>query len=188
MPPSRPDRRDSGDADRAPVKSRHFGRAPSVREELQPGNTRACCRVLVPGNQQEAVMQAENTQLVKDAYAAFGRGDIPGLLGYLDDNVEWHAVIGTEGVVPHSGVKHGKPAVAEFFRVLAETTEFQSFEPREFIADDNQVAVIGHYTGRVKSTAKPWDSGWVMVFTIRNGRIVRFREFTDSRQLVAAYQ
>lgn len=133
-------------------------------------------------------METENTQLVKDAYAAFGRGDVPGVLALLDDNVEWHGVIGTEGVLPHAGLKQGRAAVGEFFRVLGETAEFHTFEPREFIAQGDQVAVVGHYSGRAKSTGKNWDSGWVMIFTIRNGRIVRFREYTDSRQLVNVYQ
>ena len=30
-------------------------------------------------------------------------------------------------------------------------------------------------------------SSWVMVFTVRNGRIVRFREWSDSAQLNRAY-
>ena len=133
-------------------------------------------------------MEAENTQVVKNAYAAFGSGDIPGLLALVDDNVEWQAVIGTEGILPQAGLRRGKASVGEFFRILGGTAEFQSFEPREFIAQGDQVAVVGHYKGRVKATGKTWDTEWVMIFTIRNGRVVRFREYTDSRQLVAAYQ
>ena len=133
-------------------------------------------------------METHNTQVVKDAYAAFQRGDVAGVLAIVDDNVEWQAVIGTEGVLPHAGMKRGKAAVQDFFRVLGETAEFQTFEPREFIAQGDQVAVVGHYKGRVKTTGKSYDSGWVMIFTIRNGKVVRFREYTDSRQLASAYQ
>ena len=32
----------------------------------------------------------ENVQVVKDGYAAFSRGDIPGLLALLAEDVEWH--------------------------------------------------------------------------------------------------
>jgi ketosteroid isomerase-like protein len=133
-------------------------------------------------------MEAENTKLVKDAYAAFQRGDIPAVLATLSDDVEWHAVIGTEGIVPTSGVRRGRAGVTEFFKQLANSTTFEAFEPREFIAQGDQVAVVGRYKGKATTTGKAYDSEWVMVFTIRNGKVVRFREFADSRQLAAAYQ
>jgi ketosteroid isomerase-like protein len=60
--------------------------------------------------------ESENTQLVKDAYAAFGRGDVAAIVNLCDENIEWHGVVGTEGVLPQSGVRHGKAAVAEFFK------------------------------------------------------------------------
>jgi uncharacterized protein len=133
-------------------------------------------------------MEAENTKLVKDAYAAFQRGDIQAVLATLSDDVEWQAVIGTEGVVPTSGLRRGRAGVGEFFQQLSASTAFDAFEPREFIAQGDQVAVIGRYKGKALTTGKAYDSEWVMVFTVRNGKVVRFREFADSRQLVAAFQ
>ena len=132
--------------------------------------------------------EAQNTQVVKNAYAAFQRGDIPAILATLDDSIEWHAVIGTEGVAPHAGLRRGVKAVGEFFSVVGSTLDFQSFEPQEFIAQGDQVAVVGRYKGKVKTTSKTWDAAWVMIFTFKNGKIVRFREYTDSAQLVKAYQ
>ena len=133
-------------------------------------------------------MASQNTQIVKDTYAAFQRGDIPAILAMLDDNVEWQAVIGTEGVVPTAGLRRGRSGIGQFFTDLAGSVEFEAFEPREFIAEGDQVAVIGRYKGKARPTGKPFDTEWVMVFTLRNGKVVRFREYTDSRQLVAAFQ
>jgi ketosteroid isomerase-like protein len=31
-------------------------------------------------------------------------------------------------------------------------------------------------------------SSWVMLFTVRNGKVVRFREYSDSAQIVRAYR
>lgn len=133
-------------------------------------------------------MEGQNTQIVKGAFAAFQRGDIPGVLAVLDDNVEWQAVIGTEGIVPTSGLRRGRTGVGEFFRQLGEAVAFDAFEPREFIAEGDQVAVVGRYKGRAKPTGKAFDAEWVMIFTLRNGKVARFREYADSRQLVAAFQ
>ena len=130
--------------------------------------------------------ESANVQVVKDAYAAFMRGDVAGLLELVTDEVEWHGVKGAEGVAPHAGARQGRAAVADFFAKLAASTVFTRFEPREFIAQGDQVAVIGDYSATVKGGGAV-TSDWAMVFTIRDGRIARFREWTDSAQVVRAY-
>ena len=132
-------------------------------------------------------MASQNTEMVKQAYAAFGRRDIPALLQLLDEKIEWQAVIGTEGAVPTAGLRRGREGVGQFFKDLADSVEFEAFEPREFIAEGDQVAVVGRYKGKARPTGKMFDSEWVMLFSLRNGKIVRFREFTDSRKLVDAF-
>ena len=131
--------------------------------------------------------EARNIQVARDAYAAFLRGDINAILTMLDDHVEWQAVIGTEGVAPHAGLRKGRAAVGQFFEQVAGAIKFDRFEPREFIAQGDQVAVVGHYTGKTLPNDGPFDTEWVMVFTMRNGKVTKFREFTDSAQLVRAY-
>ena len=131
--------------------------------------------------------ESSNVQAVKAAYAAFLQGDIDAILAMLDDNVEWQAVKGTEGVAPHAGVRRGPAAVKEFFGQVAATIQFSRFEPKEFIAQGDQVAVVGEYAAKITTTGRSIASDWVMVFTFRNGRVARFREWTDSAQLVRAY-
>jgi ketosteroid isomerase-like protein len=134
-----------------------------------------------------AMSESANVQVVKDAYAAFQQGDIDGVLRLVVDDVDWHGVKGTEGVAPQAGARKGRAAVGEFFQQLAASTEFTRFEPREFVAQGDQVVVIGDYAATVKSTGRSVVTDWVMVFTVRDGRIARFREWTDSAQLVRAY-
>ena len=131
--------------------------------------------------------ESRNVQIVKDAYAAFGRGDAQAIVAACDDNVEWHAVKGAEGVAPHAGLRRGRAQVAQFFQQVGGTIDFQRFEPREFIAQGDQVVVVGEYEGSLRQNGTKMTSDWVMVFTIRDGRIARFREWTDSAQLVRAY-
>ncbi len=131
--------------------------------------------------------EAQNTQAVKDAYAAFGRGDINAILAMADDDIEWEGVKGAEGVAPHAGLRRGKAAVGEFFQLVGSTLDFHAFEPKEFIAQGDTVVAIGAYKATVKATKKQTASDWTMVFNFRNGKIVRFREFTDSASIVRAY-
>jgi ketosteroid isomerase-like protein len=130
--------------------------------------------------------EARNTQIVKDAYAAFGRGDIPALLATLDPGIEWTAVVGSK--TPTSGTRHGHAGVSEFFQQLAASMEFQTFEPREFVAQGDKVVALGHYVGRAKATGRTYNSDWVMIFTIRNGLATRFVEFADSAGINAAFE
>jgi ketosteroid isomerase-like protein len=123
-------------------------------------------------------------QVVKDGYAAFGRGDIQGLLGMLSDDVEWQ--IPGEGL-PLSGTYRGRNGVGQFFQKLAQDSEILAFEPREFVAQGEQVAVIGWQRAKIKATNRTIELNWVMVFTVRGGRIAKFREYTDTQALAAAY-
>ena len=94
--------------------------------------------------------EAQNTQVIKDAYTAFQRGDIKTILDSLDDNVVWQGVIGTEGVLPQSGVRRGRAAVAEFFKQVADTTDFTEFTPQTFVAQGDIVVALGRYSAKLK--------------------------------------
>ena len=86
--------------------------------------------------------EAENTQIAKDAYAAFGRGDIPAVLGVMTDDIEW-VFPGPAEVLPNAGTFTGKEAVGAWFGTLDATVEFQVFEPREFIAQGDKLVALG---------------------------------------------
>ncbi len=131
--------------------------------------------------------EAQNTAVVQAAYAAFGRGDIAALLNTFADDISWRPVIGTAAHVPFSGDRHGKDAAAEFFRIVAETETFEQFEPREFVAQGDAVVAIGHYRATVKATGRSFDADFVMVFTVRNGKIAAFREYTDTAAVNDAF-
>jgi ketosteroid isomerase-like protein len=132
-------------------------------------------------------MSQENIDLVKEGYAAFARGDIEAILADYSDDIIWEPVIGAGPHVPTAGIRRGKAAVREFFRILAETTDFERFEAQEFIAQGDKVVVLGTYAAIPRSTGRRHASDWVMVFTIADGRVVSFREFSDSAGINAAY-
>lgn len=130
-------------------------------------------------------MPDRNTKVVQDACAAFGRGDIEAVLATLNPDVEWQALIGEDPTrVPTAGLRRGVSAVAEFFRNLGETVVFERFEPREFVSQGDNVVCFGSYKARLSSTGGEMSSDCVMVFTLRDGLIVRFREWSDAARLI----
>jgi uncharacterized protein len=130
--------------------------------------------------------EAQNVEVVKEAYAAFGRGDVPGIVALLDPQVVWKGVYGAAAHVPTAGLRRGSSEVQQFFKLVAEHVKFTSFEPREFVASGDKVVALGHYAATTP-IGRSFDSDFAMVFTLRNGKVVEFQEFTDSAQVNAAY-
>jgi ketosteroid isomerase-like protein len=130
--------------------------------------------------------EAQNTKVAQEAYAAFGRGDVQTILDRLADDVIWKPVYGAAAYVPTSGERRGKPAVATFFKQVAEHINFLKFEPKEFVATGDKVVALGHYTGK-SPIGKTFDSDFAMVFTLQNGKVSHFQEFSDSAAINAAY-
>jgi len=87
--------------------------------------------------------EQQNTQVVRQAYACFQAGDIPGLLDLCAEDIEWELDKTEE--VPFSGARRGKDAVMEFFSTLDQSQHPLQFEPREFIAQGDKVVALGHY-------------------------------------------
>ena len=125
-----------------------------------------------------------NVQVVQEAYAAYKRGDIQTILDRLSKDVEWIA----PGVEPVAGTYHGPDEVARFFRQVNEISEFSSFEPGEYVAQGDRVVVLGRYKGIVRNTGRVYECDWAMAFTLQNGMISKFQEYTDTAALAVALQ
>lgn len=62
-----------------------------------------------------------------------------------------------------------------------------AFEPREFVADGDRVLVIGWERGKVKATNRMFQADWVMAFTVRDGKVAKFHEYSDTQAIAEAY-
>jgi ketosteroid isomerase-like protein len=128
----------------------------------------------------------DNINLVKQVYEDFGKGDIPSLLTRCTDNIEWiHPSLEN---LPITDTWRGQGEVGEFFKSLGETQEPQQFEPQEYMAQDDKVVVLGRYAWRAIATGDEFESDWVHVFRIRDGKLASFREYSDIRAAATGYQ
>ena len=59
---------------------------------------------------------------------------------------------------------------------------------REFVAQGDKVAALGHYAWHVKSTGRGWESDFVHVLTVRDGKVTRFQEYTSTAAFVEAFR
>ena len=131
-------------------------------------------------------MSHANIKIVQDAYAAFGRGDIPALLTLLADDVSW-GMVGRPEDFPAAGIKQGKAGVAEFFRQLKDAQQITHFEPQRLLAADDTVVAIGHAGWIMNKSGITGENDWVHVFTFRDGKVATYRGHQDTGLLAAAY-
>jgi uncharacterized protein len=125
-------------------------------------------------------LAAEDTvAIARSAYEAFARDDLDGVLAMLDDDIVWHEAQG----LPHGGAYHGLDAVrAAIFDPLDEQWwDGFAATPSEFIGAGDHVLVLGRYTARAKATGAPLDVPFAHVWLFRDGRAIRFDQFTDTR-------
>src|SRR5690349_17420734 len=94
----------------------------------------------------------ENAQKVQEMYAAFQRGDIPTILNEVEEDVEWEQP--GPAILPTAGRYQGRNGVASFFAHVAETWEFEAFEPREYIGQGDKVIAFGYYRAKARSTGR----------------------------------
>ena len=119
-----------------------------------------------------------HVELVRRSYEVFERGDLDAVVADMAEDIEWQQAQG----LPHGGTYRGLADVrrAVFEPLDAEWwAEFHAL-PNEFVDAGDQVVVLGRYTGRAKRTARPLDVPFVHIWSWRDGKVVRFRQFLDT--------
>ncbi|GAA4350365.1 hypothetical protein GCM10023165_37680 [Variovorax defluvii] len=126
------------------------------------------------------------TDIVRQAYAAFGRKDIAGILALLSDDVDWRFYAGEAAGISYAGKFTGKQQVQAWFGMLAESDDIQGFEPREFLEGPEHVTVLGWERAKPLPKGKEFETEWVHVFNVKNGKITRWIGTGDTAARVAA--
>ena len=140
----------------------------------------------VHGMNDEHDLAQANTALVVAQFDAFARGDLQGALSMLADDVDWQAPVSRATVVPWAGLREGRAAVANWFQILAEHVNPEPFTGLKFTALGDRVVVEGSNAGTARATGRRYEHDWVMVFTVRDGQIRRFRHYYDPADIAIA--
>lgn len=126
-------------------------------------------------------MSQENIAVVQSFYDALGRGDVGTVLGLMDENIEWneaeHFVYADHS--PYVGPNNVLNGL--FMRLITEWEGFKAI-PEKIISTDDTVAAMGRYRGTYRETGKTVNAQVVHVFTVKDGRLTRFQQYTDTAQ------
>lgn len=128
---------------------------------------------------------ATSGDIVKGLYAAFARGDVPAVLGLFDPKIEWKEAEGYKYADGNPYV--GPQAVAEgvFQRLMTDIDQFTVI-PENVIDAGDTVVVQGRYQGTMKATGTRLDAQFAHVFVLRDGKLIRFQQYTDTGQWTRA--
>ena len=123
-----------------------------------------------------------NKDVVGQAYAAFGAGDIPTLIGLLDDGVDWSS----PKTLPQGGTFRGKDGVVKFFEGVGAAWDSLQIDA-ETVDELGSGQVVGVVRGSgTLQGGRDATYGASHVFDVRDGKITRFREYVDIDDAISA--
>ena len=136
-------------------------------------------------------MSKENVDMITAGYARHGMGfslskwNPDAVLELFDASIEW--VEPDVPGLPWQGIHRGPQAVAE--KVFATISAFEELElePKALVDLGDYVLVLGEGSLRAKGTGKRWNGPFAHVWTVRDGKIVRWQGFADARSVAEVF-
>jgi len=122
-------------------------------------------------------------ELIASMYDAFGRGDVPSVLGSMDPEIRWHEAE-SNPYMPSGDPWIGPEAILNnLFVKLGEEWDGFTVHPGTFHDAGGVVVVEARYTGTYKATGKPLDAQVCHVWTIAEGKVTKFQQYVDTAKM-----
>jgi len=129
-------------------------------------------------------MSQENVEIVRDAAVAFNRGDLDAWFEYWADDIDYRAA---EGALDDRGPMHGKDAVRAYAQDWLDMFDDFKSEALELIdAGQDEVIAVLRISGRAKLVGVETDLTYAALYTIRDGKVTRGREYWTKEQALEA--
>lgn len=131
---------------------------------------------------------SDHRQTVSEIYAAFGKGDIPGILSHLADDVRWEEFADNSAAkagVPWLLPRKGKGGAGEFFQALGQHLKITEFQVLDVTASDRQVAAEIVVAAESKDGKLYRDEEMHLWSFDAKGKVTRFRHYVDTAKHIA---
>lgn len=136
---------------------------------------------------EQEIQERENERIMRSIYDSYLNHNLQTVFDACAEDTEWLA-IGPADKLPYAGLYRGPKEVEKYLAILDDCEESNHLIPQEFIAHGDKVIVFGEYIARVNATGIQFKTDFVHVFTLRDGKIIKFRDFYDTAAAVKAYQ
>jgi len=129
-------------------------------------------------------MSEENVKAVRDAAAAFNRGDLDTWSEFWTDDIDYRAI---EGAIDDRGPMHGKAAVRAYVQDWLDNFDnFRSEAIEVLDAGEDTVIAVVRISGLAKLSGIETDLTYAALYTIRDGKIARGREYETRQEALEA--
>ncbi|MBS0569014.1 MAG: nuclear transport factor 2 family protein [Proteobacteria bacterium] len=114
---------------------------------------------------------------IRNAYAAFARGDVPGVLSIMAPDIRWTEAEG----FPYAGTYTRPEAIVQnvFMKLGSEWDGFAAV-PREYVSSGDTVVALGEYSGTYKASGKGFRAPFAHVWKFGKGGVTSFQQHTDT--------
>jgi ketosteroid isomerase-like protein len=126
-------------------------------------------------------MSEENVEIIRGMFEAWNRRDFPTAQAVWAPEIEIEMSV--EGII--DGTYRGYDGLAEVMRFWGAFAEFRS-DIREAQPVSDKVFITAHHFGRGKSSGIDVDMENWQVFTLRDGRIVKYEVYADRQKALKA--
>ena len=127
-------------------------------------------------------MSQENVEIVRRAFEAFAQGGLDAMGDFWADDIDHRAA---EGAIDDRGPIHGKDALRAYLQEWLDMFDDPKLEPVELIdAGEDQVVALVRGSGRPKGASAETELtlSYAILYTIRDGKIARGREYWTKEQ------
>jgi ketosteroid isomerase-like protein len=129
-------------------------------------------------------MSQENLEVVRRLLQAFADGGLDAMAEFWDPDIDWRAA---EGAIDDVGEMHGPVAVRRYIQDWIDTFDDFSVVVEELRdVGDDRVLAIQRLKGRAKLSGAETDLRYAVVSTVRDGKVVRGREYLSVEDALEA--
>ena len=128
---------------------------------------------------------SRNVEVIRGAYDAFARGDVPAVLASMAPDIVWNEAENFPYADDNPYI--GPDAVVEgVFTRLGDEWDYWNLEIQDVMDAGDNVVVLGRYRARHSETGSDLDAQFAHVWWLENGEITRFQQYADTAQTLAA--
>ena len=138
---------------------------------------------------EQSVNETKTYEIAKQWFSAMAQGNVEAALNCLADDVEWvnyTIVPGFNDIMPWIGTYHGVEQVLETFKIFTDLVDVKLEEVTKLVVQGENAAGFVHERSLVKATGLEFEIEFVQWLTIRNGKIVRWKSYTDPSSIIVA--
>ena len=126
-------------------------------------------------------MADANVDALRRGYEALNRGDLSVVLELLAPDIEWHE----PEPGPDAGTHLGRESFERFLRGWLESFDGFRVEPEQVVARGDQLIAVVRQSGRGRGSGLEITARLAHVWTVRDGRAVRWEAAADPERLLA---